>query len=137
LVFVVAFSSDGRTALTGSWDKTARLWDVGTGKPLGPALAHEGSLYVGAFSPDGKTLVTGSDDHTARLWEVPTPLRDPVQRLVLWTQVATGMELDANGVVQVLDAQTWIQKRRRLEELGGPPEIPQRPHSAETRAPED
>jgi len=137
LVFVVAFGPDGRTILTGSWDKTARLWDVATGKPLGPVLAHEGSVYAAAFSPDGKTIVTGSDDSTARLWEVPTPLEEKVQRLVLWTQVTTGLELDAKGVVHVLNAQTWNQKRRRLDELGGPPEIPQLPHSTETSSPEE
>ena len=81
--------------------------------------------------------MTGSDDNTARLWEVPTPLEETVQRLVLWTQVTTGMELDANGVVQVLDAQTWNQKRRRLDELGGSPEISPRPHATGTSSPEE
>jgi hypothetical protein len=44
-----------------------------------------------------------------------------VDRIVLWTQVITGLELDADGLVRVLDTRTWQQRRQRLEELGGPP----------------
>src|SRR5439155_4330801 len=31
----LAFSRDGKTVLTGSVDKTARLWEAATGKPIG------------------------------------------------------------------------------------------------------
>ena len=36
-VQAVAFSPDGKTVLTGSWDKTARLWDAATGQPHRPS----------------------------------------------------------------------------------------------------
>jgi eukaryotic-like serine/threonine-protein kinase len=71
-VLAVAFSPDGQTLLTGSRDKTARLWDTGTGKPVGPPLMHQDWVVALAFSPDGKTVVTGSQDRTARLWETAT-----------------------------------------------------------------
>ena len=66
LVNAVAFSPDGQTALTGSWDNTARLWDVKTGQPRGPALKHEETVNAVAFSPDGQTALTGSGDGTAQ-----------------------------------------------------------------------
>jgi hypothetical protein len=43
-----------------------------------------------------------------------------VERLVLWVQVLTRLELDRGGAVHRLDDATW-QERRRLGELGGPP----------------
>ena len=68
----VAFSPDGKTVLTGSVDKTARLWETATGKPLGPPLQHQNGVGAVAFSPDGRTVLTGSWDNTARLWAVAT-----------------------------------------------------------------
>ena len=39
----VAFSPDGRTLATGSDDKTARLWEVASGKEIAALRGHEGS----------------------------------------------------------------------------------------------
>jgi WD40 repeat protein len=74
-----------------------------------------------AFSPDGKTALTGSDDHYARLWSIPSPVRGEVDRIQLWIQVLTGIELDPQGDYRVLDAAIWQERRERLRQLGGPP----------------
>jgi WD40 repeat protein len=120
-VQAVAFSPDGQTVLTGSADGTARVWDVRTGKPIGPPLPHEGPVHAVAFSPDGKAVLTGSEDGTARLWPAPVAVPGDVERVRLWTQVITGMELDQHGSARVLDAATWEERRQRLLELSGPP----------------
>jgi WD40 repeat protein/tetratricopeptide (TPR) repeat protein len=50
----VDLSPDGRLALTGGYDQTARLWDVATGVKLGELTGVERILAV-AFSPDSQT----------------------------------------------------------------------------------
>ena len=71
----IAFSSDGKTIVSGSYDRTLRLWDASTGQPRGvPLTGHTGSVRHVAFSPDDKTLASGSDDETVRLWDVTTGL---------------------------------------------------------------
>jgi len=67
----VAFSPDGKQIVSGSFDKTLRLWDASTGTPIGqPMKGHESAVRSLAFSPDGKQIVSGSWDNTLRLWNV-------------------------------------------------------------------
>jgi WD40 repeat protein len=65
-VYSVAFSPDGRTILTGSHDKTARLWEAATGLPAGEPMNHSDEVWSMAFSPDGRTTLTGGLDKAAR-----------------------------------------------------------------------
>jgi tetratricopeptide (TPR) repeat protein len=120
----VAFSPDGRTILTGSSaDQSARLWDAATGQPIGAPMPHpsEGSSWLSvAFSPDGRSLLTSAFS-IARLWDAPTPLPADLPRLAAWVEAATGLEMDEQGSVRVLDGDAWLERRRRLEQLGGPP----------------
>src|SRR5262249_45835640 len=66
----VAFSPDGKTVVSGSIDRTVRLWDVATGQSLRTLQGHTDAVESVAFSPDGKTVVSGSRDGTLRLWAV-------------------------------------------------------------------
>jgi hypothetical protein len=75
-----------------------------------------------AIDPRTSTYVTGSLDGTARVCRIPNELPGDPARLALWCEAITGMELDANDSVRVLDASTWIARRRELQNLGGPPD---------------
>ena len=72
LVWSAAFSPDGARVVTASEDKTARLWDAATGKPLAVLRGHDDEVTSAAFSPDGARVVTASMDSTARLWDAAT-----------------------------------------------------------------
>jgi tetratricopeptide (TPR) repeat protein len=123
----VAFSPDGRSILTAYGDIAARLWDAATGQPIGGPMPHpsgragvQARVRVVAFSPDGRFLLTSGSD-AARLWDSPAPLPDDLPRLAAWVQAATGLELDERSAIRVLDRAAWLERRRRLEQLGGPP----------------
>ena len=71
-VWSVAFSPDGGTLASGSWDNTIRLWNPHTGKIKMTLIGDTGHIGSVAFSPDGQTLASGSRDRTIRLWNPHT-----------------------------------------------------------------
>jgi WD40 repeat protein len=66
----VAFSPDGKTIASGSYDKTVKLWDAQTRQELATLKGHAYMVLSVAFSPDGKTLAFGNADNTVKLWVV-------------------------------------------------------------------
>ena len=122
IVWAVAYSPDGKTILTGSVDGKARLWDVSTGRPIGQPLTHQDAVSAVAFSPDGTTVITGSRDGTARFWDVAAELLpDDLERVTNWVEVLTGLTLDENGSIQILDNAAWLRGREKVKQQGGPP----------------
>jgi WD40 repeat protein len=65
----ITFSPDGQTVLTGSYDGTARLWDLRTGKVLRVLTGHSEHVVCVAWRPDSAQVATGSWDGTARIWD--------------------------------------------------------------------
>src|SRR5262249_18394584 len=72
----VVFSPNGRYLASSSDDRTVRLWDVATGKSIGPSLIHKGSGTWGlAIRPDGAQLAVASGN-SIFLWPIAPPLND-------------------------------------------------------------
>ncbi|MEW6215184.1 MAG: caspase family protein, partial [Nitrospirota bacterium] len=89
-VNAVAFSSDGKYALSGSYEGIGydgsgvmKLWDIATGREIRTFKGHPSApVYSVAFSPDGRYAISGSDyfylyghearDGNIKLWEVAT-----------------------------------------------------------------
>ncbi len=72
-VSAIAFSPDGKFMISGSWDRTVRMWDAESGVELSrfdPPF-KDGVSSV-AISPDGKLLAAGGMDRTLRLWDLVT-----------------------------------------------------------------
>ena len=64
----VVISSDGQFALSASWDKSLRLWDLNTGMTTRRFVGHTGDVLSVSFSPDNRQIVSGSRDRTIKLW---------------------------------------------------------------------
>jgi WD40 repeat protein len=78
MVQSVAFTPDSGLLATGSSDGIIRLWNVGDGQLIGPAMKvriyageqDHGGVESVAFSPDGKILATASVSGVVQFWSV-------------------------------------------------------------------
>ncbi|MCC6175580.1 MAG: PD40 domain-containing protein [Chloroflexi bacterium] len=62
----MAFSPDGRTAVSGSADRSIRLWRTGDGSLIRTLTGYTTSVVGVAFSPDGQTIASASAGRTVR-----------------------------------------------------------------------
>ena len=67
-VLACAWSPDGRYLLSGSEDRTLKVWNTSTHRCIGD-LSHDGFVAACSWSPDGANLLSGSADNTLKLWD--------------------------------------------------------------------
>jgi hypothetical protein len=70
-VLAVAYSPGGGSLVSGSFDKTARVWDPATGQELKSLVQTSTPNYL-HFSPDGGTLVVGCRGGSIKLYDSMT-----------------------------------------------------------------
>jgi WD40 repeat protein len=75
-VYNIAISSNGRILASASVDRTAQLWNLDNGKPIGLPLQRSDQVNCASFSSDGKQLATGCDDNNAYTWDVAAIVRE-------------------------------------------------------------
>jgi WD40 repeat protein/serine/threonine protein kinase len=68
----VVFSRDSQMVVTGSWDKSAIVWDLMQTIPATKAVfrGHAAQIDSVAISPDGRWIVTGGHDNAPRVWDL-------------------------------------------------------------------
>jgi WD40 repeat protein len=126
----VDFSADGTRIASGSADRTARVWNAGSGELL-HELRHDGPVSRVAFSPDGGRILTASSAGTVRVWDTASGnlLREvkvaaggtlPTRRLVSVTFSADGTR--SLTAMQLGRTQVWdVTGGKVVGELKGQP----------------
>jgi WD40 repeat protein len=123
----MAVSADGSRAVTGSWDKTVRVWDLTRGKELHCFSALSGiddAIVCVALSPDGRLAMAGSRRGTVWLWEVDTGAERErcTVPVVDWDGGATSLAFSpdgrhvliggADGIVRLWQVSPWKEVKR-------------------------
>ena len=63
---------DGKRLVSGSSDKTVKVWDASSGQELRSFNGHTGQVGGVVFSTDRKWIASASYDGTAKLWDAAT-----------------------------------------------------------------
>lgn len=93
-VLTVDISPDGNTIVTGSNDKSVRLW--GKDGTLLHTLSHQDTVHRVAFSPPGDRIITGSLDGTLQVWSVDG---QKLHHLQAHDQPAWGVAVSSDGTL--------------------------------------
>jgi len=66
----VALTNNAEYALSASWDRSLRLWNLKTGACFGKFLGHTKDVLSTAFSPDNRHILSGGRDGKLKIWNV-------------------------------------------------------------------
>jgi WD40 repeat protein len=109
----IAFSPDGSRIVSGSIDKTVRLWDSQAGKPAQLQFKHTNSISSMAISPDHQRLVSVNLDDEIEIRDIKR-----------WGLLAARVERKRKGISSVavitasdLAGTVWLWDEEKLELL--------------------
>jgi WD40 repeat protein/tRNA A-37 threonylcarbamoyl transferase component Bud32/energy-coupling factor transporter ATP-binding protein EcfA2 len=129
----LAFSPDGRTALSGAFDSLMILWDLESGTEIRRFPGHSAGLLSIAFSADGRTALSGALDQTLILWDLESGAA--IRRFLGHNDFAMSVALSPDGRAALsagfrdqtvrlwrIDAsldelRAWVQANRYVPEL--------------------
>jgi len=119
----ISGSGDENLLITGSWDKTIKIWDTDTKTMISSTLAHSDFVKTLLVMPSLQLLVSASSDKSVRFWDLssphspdgPTPMGSisahtrPVESLAAYLDTSTSpphlvlFTADTMGVIKVWD----------------------------------
>lgn len=71
-VWTIAAAPDAQTLVSGSFDRTVRVWNRRTGALLHVLSGHTDAVRSVAVSRDGQFIVSASSDKTIKIWQLHT-----------------------------------------------------------------
>jgi WD40 repeat protein len=85
-VETVVVTPDGRLAISGSDDGTAKVWDIERGRELYTLAGHEGWVKHIVVTPDGRRAVSAADSNILKVWDLSTGIElHTLQGDFFWT----------------------------------------------------
>jgi len=125
-VVAIAASPDSNYVVTGSRDKSAKLWELSTGREVRSFLGHDYSVTSVDISSDGKYLLTGSNDETARLWEMETGKEifsvNPVHEQIKHVAISPDMKFFVTAALRYNVHVYDFKSRKKIKEFEVSPE---------------
>ena len=113
----LAFSPNNQHVISGSRDKTLRIWDLESGEPVGePLVGHGDSVTAVAFSGDGRKIASSSDDPLVCIWDAKT--RQQIGKPIEVSEWVFSLDFSFDGSTVILGCldslQGWNIDRQTL-----------------------
>jgi len=106
-VYSQDFSSDGTLLVSGSHDKTVKLWDVQTGGVIKILSGHTSLVLAVSISADCTTIASGSNDKSIRLWGIQNGECHHTIRQEDYVRNVSFSPMDPQYFISVCDKKIW------------------------------
>ncbi|UYV75476.1 GNB2L1 [Cordylochernes scorpioides] len=111
-------SIDGTHALSASWDKTMRLWDLNTGVSIKRFVGHKNDVTSVSMSADSRIIASGSRDKTVKIWNTNGDKKFEFEDHTEWVSAVSFLPNETRDLVSAgWDKQVnlWNMYRCRLK----------------------
>jgi WD40 repeat protein len=114
VVCALHWSADSKRIASGSWDGTARVWDVQSGQTILTIKTGQGWVNAVMYSPDSAKLATGGDPEDAvKIWDAKTgELLNTLKQnhwvhSLAWTSDGKKLISGSYKLIRIFDTATW------------------------------